>query len=51
MKCDSSNADLELLSKTEKFSDRIGRKSGVNINHATLIAQSVAGLKERTYEF
>ena len=51
LKCDSGNADLKLLSKTEKFGDRIGRKSGVNINHATLITQSIAGLKERTYEF
>lgn len=51
LKCSSDNADLELLSKNVKFSDRIGRKSGVNIDHATLISQSVTGLKERTYEF
>lgn len=51
LKYSSDNADLELLSKTVKFSDRVGRKSGTNIDHATLITQSVTGLKERTYEF
>lgn len=51
LKCDSGNADLSLLDKNVKFSDRIGRKSSVNIDHAKLITQSVTGLKEQIYEF
>ena len=51
LKCGPDNANLELLSKSVKFSDRVGRKSGVNIDHGILITQSVTGLKENTYEF
>ncbi len=51
LKCNSCNANLKLLNKTIKFSDRVGRKHGVNIKTGTLIYKSPAGLKEKRYEF
>lgn len=51
LKCSSDNANLKLLSKSVNFSDRVGRKPNVNIDHGILITQSVTGLKENTYEF
>jgi len=51
LKCNSTNANLEKLNGTTKFSSRVGRLSGVNVSTATIINKSITGLKERKYEF
>ena len=51
LKCNSTNANLEKLNGTTKFSSRVGRLSGVNVTTATIINKSITGLKERKYEF
>jgi len=51
LKYNSSNSNLVNLNKTTKFSDRIGRISGANVNHAIIINKSVTGLRIRKYEF
>lgn len=51
LKANSTNANLEKLNKTVKFSDRVGRINGVNIQNAIIVNKSVTGLKERRYEF
>ena len=52
-KANSENANLEKLNKTCKFSNRVGRKNGNNINSFILYNKSVTGLKEDEldYEF
>lgn len=47
LKLNSQNASFKHLAHSSEF----GRKKGRSIDHATLITQSVTGLKERTYEF
>jgi CRISPR-associated endonuclease Csn1 len=34
-----------------KLGDRVGRLSGINVNHAKIITKSVTGIKEHYYEF
>ena len=43
----SQNANFKYIERSLAF----GKKNGRIIDHATLITQSVTGLKERTYEF
>ncbi len=51
LKCNSKNANLSKLSKTIKFSDRVGRLEKINVKTGTIITKSVTGLKVRRYEF
>ena len=51
LKSNSENANLKELNKTEKFSDRVGRKCNKNINYGIIYNKSVTGLKEDSYEF
>lgn len=51
LRTNSENANLKQLNKTEKFSDRVGRKSGKNINSAIIHNKSITGVKEDNYEF
>ena len=51
LKSNSENANLKELNKTEKFSDRVGRKGSKNINYGIIYNKSVTGLKEDSYEF
>lgn len=51
LSCSPTNANLEQLNKSAKFSDRVGRINGRNISSATITYKSVTGLREYTYEF
>lgn len=56
LKYDSSNANLKMLNKTQKFTDREGRirkkiESKNGNNSMVLITQTYTGISERYYEF
>ena len=51
LKTDSGNANLKLFNKTEKFSDRVGRKNSITLSNGSIFNCSVTGIKEDIYEF
>ena len=51
LKTDSGNANLKLFNKTEKFSDRVGRKNSITLSNGPIFNCSVTGIKEDIYEF